>query len=165
MCLTEDFELRRMLFTRRFPEPIGIQMELTPRPPARGCILFSLGATADSLIGIQNDFAEHPDVFDRPFIPDNRIRPHIDDVEFHLEIMCAVVRISDRAELLVCGCKDNASPDMWITKGQARRGMAPNWPACVPGDCCLGDSGCIRSTVYLAITSPLISRQVRLLEN
>ena len=60
--------------------------------------------------------------FLKPFLPVGRIRAHINEIEFLVEVFCTVTWGGDSENLAVMGIADNSCANMWMTKGHARRG-------------------------------------------
>ena len=125
--LPSDQALRRTLFTGRFSELIGIRREVKLPSPSRTYVWFSGDATPSCIGGVNwatKEFVvDGPKEFLLPFFPWNRTKAHINETEFLTEIICTVLWGADRSDVVVCGVTDNASADMWYSKGRAKRGV------------------------------------------
>ena len=124
--LTSDFVEWSRLFTGRFPDLVGIQKELTVDGSGRAVLWFSGDATPNCIGGVnwlkREFFVEHPDEFIRSFLPPNRGKAHINEVEYLAEIMCTATWNFPNENLVICGIADNSVSNMWYLKGKERSG-------------------------------------------
>ena len=109
-----------------FSELVGVQAEMSLPNDNRRCIWFSGDATPTCFAGInwstREFFCESPDRFISPFLPKGRMIAHINEIEYLVEIACAVMWGEDEDSLVLCGITDNTCSNMWLTKGHARKG-------------------------------------------
>ena len=113
-------------FSGTFSELIGIHREAVLPEQDRTIVWFSADATPSRIGGVnwntRGYFVEEPDKFTRPLLPTTRDLPHINEIEYLVEVMCTALWGYDDNRLIICGVTDNITSNSWITKGKARRG-------------------------------------------
>ena len=93
------------LFTGVSAGLIGIVKEMAIPDDHRSACWFSADATPECVGGINwrnmQFFAEQPLEFAQPFLPYNRTRAHINEIEFLAKSMCAVIWSAEHPALIM----------------------------------------------------------------
>ena len=90
----------------------------------------ALGGLRPTCIGVvrwgnREYFAEDDTPFPHPFRPVMRDTPHINDVGYLVELMCAVLWIYGDSQLVLCVVAENTASDRWVENGNPRRPHGP----------------------------------------